>query len=575
MRSTLGAALVIGRRILRQRIRDRSALLFAVVTPLGLALAFSVLIPNDFQAFHTHFVIVDLDGGPSASHLADEAFGAIASAGVADVSRAATEDEARAILDAGDAGAVVVIPAGFSEAIASGTPTRVRLLGGEFPASFEVARSVVTRFAAEAGGAQLLVATAAEAGVPQLIGQAVEALSAPPPDRGRRRRPARAPGRTRHLLRRRDGDHVRVLRDAVRRARDPCRPPDGDAVAAPGGAAHGRARSCSAATLASLVLGLLAMTVLVVGSSLLAHATWGSAPLVAVLLFAGVFAASGISMLVSTVAHTPRQAGILNSIVALSLAAIGGVFLPLSQAPQIDRRPIPDHAPRVVPARDRHPRGPGCRFAGHPPVACRPPGDGRRHRWHRPAARPECPGDAMKIAAIVRTNLIRSFRDRLALFFSILLPLILILVLGLTFGAQASARIGVVNLDGGSVAADLVASDTAAPGIAVDVRTYDTPERSATPCHGGSCRPRSTSRLATPRLLAAGRQAQVTVLTPPTQRASAVRTMVDEAIAREVGIVRAAQWAASSDRSVVRTTRWPRHERGAPRWPVWTSRSCP
>ena len=39
-------------------------------------------------------------------------------------------------------------------------------------------------------------------------------------------------------------------------------------------------------------------------------------------------------MLVSTVAHTPQQAGILNSIVALSLAAIGGVFLPLSQAPQ-------------------------------------------------------------------------------------------------------------------------------------------------------------------------------------------------------------------------------------------------
>jgi ABC-2 type transport system permease protein len=73
--------------------------------------------------------------------------------------------------------------------------------------------------------------------------------------------------------------------------------------------------------------------VLVLGSSLVAHATWGALPLVAMLLFAGVFAASGISMLVSTIAHTPQQAGVLNSIVALSLAAIGGVFLPLSQAP--------------------------------------------------------------------------------------------------------------------------------------------------------------------------------------------------------------------------------------------------
>ena len=239
MRSTLVAALVIGRRILRQRIRDRSALLFAVVTPLGLALAFSVLIPNDFQAFHTHFVIVDLDGGAVGLHLADEAFGAIAAAGVADVSRAATEDEARAILDAGDAGAVVVIPAGFSQAIASGTATQVRLLGGEFPASFEVARSVVTRFAAEAARPSCSSPRPRRRGIPALLGRPSRRCRHRP--RSRSSTPShRAPGRTRHLLRRRDGDHVRVLRDAVRRTRDPRRPPDRDAVAAPGSAAHGR-----------------------------------------------------------------------------------------------------------------------------------------------------------------------------------------------------------------------------------------------------------------------------------------------------------------------------------------------
>jgi ABC-2 type transport system permease protein len=333
MRSTLGAALVIGRRIMRQRLRDRSALLFAVVTPLGLAHAFSILIPNDFQAFHTHFVIVDLDGGPSASHLADEAFGAIASAGVADVSRAATEDEARAILDAGDAGAVVVIPAGFSQAIASGTPTQVRLLGGEFPASFEVARSVMTRFAAEAGAAQLLIATALDAGGPELVTQASAMLSAPPPiaviD-------AVPPARQASLATfyaaamaimfvffatQYGALAIHADRQTGTLSRHLAAPLTAGAILLGG-------------TIASLVLGLLAMTVLVLGSSLLAHATWGAGPLVAVLLFAGVFAASGISMLVSTVAQTPQQAGILNSIVALSLAAIGGVFLPLSQAPQ-------------------------------------------------------------------------------------------------------------------------------------------------------------------------------------------------------------------------------------------------
>ena len=42
----------------------------------------------------------------------------------------------------------------------------------------------------------------------------------------------------------------------------------------------------------------------------------------------------GISTVVATLARTPQQAGGLNAIVALSLAAIGGVFIPLSQAPE-------------------------------------------------------------------------------------------------------------------------------------------------------------------------------------------------------------------------------------------------
>ena len=333
MRTTLRAALVISGRILRQRIRDRSALVFAVVTPLALALAFAFLIPNDFQTFQTRFVIVDLDGGPSASHLADDAFGAIADAGVAEISRLPTEAEARAVLDEGGAGAVVVIPAGFSDAIAAGAPTTVRLLGGEFPASFEVARSVVTRFAAEAGAAQLLVATASAAGDPARVAAAVATLSDPPPIAVVEATPASRQANLAtfyaaamaimfvFFATQYGALAIHADRQTGTLARHLAAP------LAPAGILLG-------ATLASLVLGLVTMTVLVVGSTLLAHAAWGPVPLVAVLLFAGVFAASGISMLVSTVARTPQQAGVLNSIVALSLAAIGGVFLPLSQAPE-------------------------------------------------------------------------------------------------------------------------------------------------------------------------------------------------------------------------------------------------
>ncbi len=79
------AAFVITGRILRQRLRDRSAIIFAVLTPFGLALAFSFLIPNDSNTFHTAIAVVDEDGGPMATTLVDDAFGHLVEAGVADI----------------------------------------------------------------------------------------------------------------------------------------------------------------------------------------------------------------------------------------------------------------------------------------------------------------------------------------------------------------------------------------------------------------------------------------------------------------------------------------------------------
>ena len=60
------AAIVVARRILRQRLRDRSAILFAVLTPLFLALAFAAIIPDFTPTFHTTILVVDQDGGPVA-----------------------------------------------------------------------------------------------------------------------------------------------------------------------------------------------------------------------------------------------------------------------------------------------------------------------------------------------------------------------------------------------------------------------------------------------------------------------------------------------------------------------------
>ena len=58
---------------------------------------------------------------------------------------------------------------------------------------------------------------------------------------------------------------------------------------------------------------------------------------------------------------------------------------------------------------------------------------------------------------IARANLTRLFRDRLGLFFIVVLPLIIILVLGLQFGSGFTARIGVAAPDPGPLGEALIA----------------------------------------------------------------------------------------------------------------------
>ena len=110
-------------------------------------------------------------------------------------------------------------------------------------------------------------------------------------------------------------------------------------------------------SLAGFVLGLISMVVLWLATTVLQGASWGPPALVLTLIVSAVVAAMGISTLVASIARTPQQAGGLNAIVALSLAAVGGVFIPISQAPEALGRAAQVDAALLVPARDRKPGG--------------------------------------------------------------------------------------------------------------------------------------------------------------------------------------------------------------------------
>jgi ABC-2 type transport system permease protein len=331
------SALVITLRILRQRLRDRSAIIFAVVTPLGLALAFSALIPNDFQSFHTTYTVVDQDGGHLSQVLVDDVLGQLVQADVADLKMMDSEADAIAEVKADRASAVIVIPAGFSDAIQSGAPTELRLLGSEFTTSVEIARAALARFASDIGAVQLMVVTTSALGGnvdAATIGQAQQAIAAPAPisvsDSSLERLQANL-GTTYGAAMAIMFVFFATQYGALALLADKQVGTLSRLLAAP----VSPAMIILGSSLAGLVLGLVSMTILAVATTYLVHASWGPPALVALLLVAAVIAAMGISMLVGTLARTVQQAGSLNAIVALSMAAIGGVFIPLSQAPVI------------------------------------------------------------------------------------------------------------------------------------------------------------------------------------------------------------------------------------------------
>jgi ABC-2 type transport system permease protein len=151
----------------------------------------------------------------------------------------------------------------------------------------------------------------------------------------------------------------------------------------------------------------------------------------------------------------------------------------------------------------------------------------------------------MKVLVIAWTNLIRTFRDRLGLFFIVLMPLILIIILGITYGGQGSVRVGVADADGGPLALELVESITAATGDArIEVSRPATEADLQDAVARGFVSVGLAIGTGYDAGLRSGQFVTVRILAPPTTGSSAVRATVERAIAAQAALVRAARFAA-------------------------------
>lgn len=332
------AAFVIARKDLRQRVRDRSAIIIVVVAPVIIAALMSFAF-RGAENFSFTMGLVNLDRGPVAAGLIDS----LRAPGLHEVvtprtvpSAAAAEAEIRA----GKIGAALVIPAGFSaDVLANRAVSLTTMRSGNNGIAGDVTSSIASSFLAQVNADRLSLVTALAAGAPASdtasLARAVAKLTIPVQAAQRsvgahelKAISYYSPGMAMFFLffmisyvarsfftDRSQGMVERMLAAPVR----------------PVEILAGKALSV-------LVYGGLSLLVVGAVTSAAFGADWG-APLPAIALGAVlVMSVVCLTGLVIGISRTQRQAEGISSIIVFGLSILGGNFFFISQAPSVMKR---------------------------------------------------------------------------------------------------------------------------------------------------------------------------------------------------------------------------------------------
>jgi ABC-2 type transport system permease protein len=315
---------------LRRRIRDRTAVLVAVVLPFGLAWIFSLTLGDaGTGSFIATYAVVDED---RTGHLPAEFAGVLARLDFVTLRPLDSASEAERLAEEGAIDAAVVFPGGFTRSVQGGEGGTIRVIGSpDSSIGSLVALSLARSFASDLDAVSLSVATATWPDGRPDAAMVARARAVPPAaeiDTAVADDTAASPSTffaigmavfflffavefgVRGLLEEREGGTLSRLLVA------PVRP----------------ASVIAGKALASLTMGLVSTALLVGATAWLLDAGWGEPAGVALLVLGGVLAAVGVTSLVATLATTTAQAGAYVSIVAVVGGLLGGTFFPISQA---------------------------------------------------------------------------------------------------------------------------------------------------------------------------------------------------------------------------------------------------
>lgn len=332
----MSASTRIAGKDLKLRLRDRSAFIIGIVTPLALAYIFHLVFGNVFAAetLDLQIGMVDLDDTEISNSLG-QVLAEIEAQGILEITEFDDAEAADAAVDGGDVGAYILLGPGLGEAALAGSPFTIQVVGDiDAQTTTQVATSIASEFGSGIGRAQLSVATAVHLG------------EGPPPDdvvtwgEEAAQRPSAytfsdVSAETRQL----DastffaaGMAVFFLLFTVQfGVLGVLEERENGTLARLLAAPIGRRSVVVGKAMLSFALGVISMTVLIVATHFLMEARWGPPLGVAVLVVAGVLAATSIMGLIASVGKSAEGAANLGAIVAVTLGMLGGTFFPIGQ----------------------------------------------------------------------------------------------------------------------------------------------------------------------------------------------------------------------------------------------------
>ncbi|MDI2129514.1 ABC transporter permease [Yinghuangia seranimata] len=334
----MSALFAIARKDLRQRLRDKSAFVLFLLAPIVVAglmgLAFSNI------NLHAKVGVVDLDGGPAAAGLS-QVLGSPELSDTVTLRGYPTAEAARSAVDAGDIDAAVVVPAGFTAALAGGgTPPSPTVLDDvDHALAAQLVRGVTESYVAQINADRLSVQTALAAGVPaasttELAARAAQ-LHAPEriEARGLTDDPLKtvsyfAPGMGIFFVFFMVGFGARSYFTEQQQGTL-------DRISA---APIGSGTVLLGKSLSTFVYSLVSLGTVTTVSWLVFGARWADPFGVAVLCAAMAVAVVCLTTLVTVLARTERQAEGIASIIVFALALLGGNFVYASASPPALRR---------------------------------------------------------------------------------------------------------------------------------------------------------------------------------------------------------------------------------------------